>query len=269
MDEDMILPEGFELPPQTEEVAAETQETGAEGLETQDAGEDTKPPEEGVEAKEEPVSQPQKVKIKFNHEERELDIEEAATLAQKGLNYEKAVERARQEAAQAARDAVIAEMGYSWNGKPITTEAEYRQAKAEQELIQKYQDRDLPEEVIKELIENRRDREERAREKAAKEQEAQSLAKWNELFDYFKDVNERDFDPQKDALPAEVEEAIKSGQSPLQAYMKYHSKQLRNQLKIAQTNQANTKKAPVGSVTAGGSKPAEAEDLFLKGFNSI
>lgn len=266
MEEDMILPDDYQEATPAEEPTGDTQEPEFE--ETEPNAEDTKPADEPIDPQE-PVTQPQKVKIKFNHEEREIDIEEAAQLAQKGMNYEKAIERARQEAAQQARDAVIADMGYTWNGKPIQTESEYKQALAEQKLIEQYKDRDLPPEVIQELLESRRDREERQREKAQKEEEAKIQGSWNEFFAYFEEVNERAFDPKKDALPAEVEEAIGKGQTPLSAYMKHHSKELRNQLKIAKQNQANMKKAPVGSVTAGGGTKAEAEDLFLQGFNSI
>lgn len=260
-DDDIILPDDFVDTP-TAEPEVETQDTDFE-LDAEPNAEDTKPADEPVEPQE-PVPQPQKLKIKYNHQEMELDPEEAAPLVQKGLNYEKAVERAKQE----ARDAVIADMGYTdFEGKPITTEARYREVLQEKEIRDKYAD--LPDELRQELIASRRDREERAREKAAKEQEAQNLAKWNEFFDYFEEVNERPFDAKKDTMPAEVDEAIKAGQSPLQAYMKHHAKELRNRLKITQQNQENTRRAPVGSVTAGGGKPAVSEDPFLKGFDSV
>jgi hypothetical protein len=268
MEEDMILPDDFQdAAPQAEEPVVETQEPGLEDSEVSNA-EDTKPAEEPTEPTE-TVTQPQTVKIKFNHEEREIPLEEAAALAQKGMVFDKAIERAKQEAAQQARDAFIAEMGMTWNGKPITTEAEYRQALAEQELINKYKDRNLPPEVIQELIESRRDREERQREKAAREEEARRQADFNEFFAYFESVNERRFDPQKDILPQEVMDAVEKGQPLKYAYMEYHNKELRNQLKIAKQNEVNIKKAPVSSVTAGGGTKTESEDEFLAGFNSV
>lgn len=267
--EDAILPDDFvETPPQADETMVEAQDEPVDSLDDAEVVEDTTPTTDDAQADTEPT-QPQKIKIKFNKEERELDLEEAAQLAQKGLNYEKAIERARQEAAQQAKDEAIALMGMNWNGKPITTEAEYKQAKAEQELMQKYQDRDLPEEVIQELLESRRDREERKAKEQAQQQEQEKLSTWNEFFEYFEEVNERPFDAKKDALPAEVEEAIQKGVSPLNAYMKHHSKELRNQLKIAKQNQTNISRAPVGSVTAGGGTKTEPVDPFLEGFNSF
>lgn len=263
-DDDMILPDDFvDTPPQENETTVDEQEGTLESFEETEVLEDTTPNTDDAEAEQEPVQTPPKVKIKYNSEERELDLEEAAQLAQKGMNYEKAVERARQE----ARDAVIAEMGYTWNGKPIQTEAEYKQALEEQRIIEKYKDRDLPEEVIQELIESRRDREERQRKEQEQQKEQERLSAFNEFFEYFEEVNERPFDPKMDTLPQEVQEAVNKGQSLLAAYMKHHNKELRNQLKIAKQNQTNLKKAPVGSVTAGGSKAMESEDPFLQGFN--
>jgi hypothetical protein len=267
MDEDMILPDDFvETPPQADEQPVDMQEADFE--DTEQAAEDTKPADEPTEPQE-PGTQPLKIPVKFNHQDMELTVEEAAALAQKGMNYEKAIERARQEAAQQAKDALIADMGYTWNGKPITTEAEYKQALQEQELINKYKDRDLPEEVIRELVENRRFREEQQRERAEKEEQAKQQAQYNEFFAFFEEVNERPFDAKKDTIPAEVQEAVQNGQSLMTAYMRHHAKEMRNQLKIAKQNQANTRKAPIGSVTAGGGTRTEAVDPFMEGFNSI
>lgn len=264
MDEDMILPDDFvETPPQDDEPVEMQEETLDEGTETLETGEDTKPPVE-EEQPPEVNPEPQKIKIKFNHEERELDVEEAALLAQKGMNYDKAVERA----AQQARDAVIAEMGYSWNGKPITTEAEYKQALMEREIMEKYKD-NVPEEVLQELIASRKDREERQREKAAQEEQSKKQAEYNEFFNYFESVNERKFDPNKDTLPPEVLAAVENGANLKYAYMEHHNKELRNRLKIQSQNQANKQKAPVGSVTVNGGTKTVSDDLFLEGFNSI
>lgn len=265
MEDDIILPEGFEMPqPEGTEPVVETQEQTEP--ETVEPGEDTTPPDTTEQPE---VTEPQKIRVKFNHEEKELTVEEAAQLAQKGMNYEKAVERARQEAAQQARDAVIAEMGYTWNGKPITTESEYKQALAEQELINKYKDRELPEEVIKELIENRRFREESMKEKQTKETQAKEQAQFAEFFEYFQDANGRAFDPAKDSIPAEVQEAVSKGVPLKFAYMEHHNKELRNRIKIETQNKANKAKAPVGGVTVNGGTPPTSEDLFLKGFNSL
>ncbi|WP_308636114.1 hypothetical protein [Paenibacillus silvisoli] len=261
MDDDMILPDDFDSLP-ADDATTEPQEP-AEDLNTETVDEPTSEPTEPAESQQEPQTELQKIKVKFDRQERELSVEEAAALAQKGMNYERAVERARQE----ARDAYIAEQNYEWNGKPITTEAQYKQALAEQELMNKYAD--LPDELRQELIESRRDREERAKEKAEREEQAKKDAQVNDFLDYFQRVNERSFDAAKDSIPQEVKDAVDRGESLKTAYMEFHNKELRKQLAIAKQNEANKQKAPIGSVTANGVNKQEAEDDFLRGFNSV
>lgn len=257
VDEDVILPDDFEETPieQVEEpVTEEVDTTETEEQPTQ---------EEVIEQSNDFL------KIKYNKEEISLDQERARELAQKGMNFDKAVERAKQE----ARDAWVAEQKYEWNGKPITTETEYKQAVREQELMQHYQSKDLPDDVIQELIENRRFREE-YQEKDQKQQEeqqekAQQESELSEFLSYYKQANGRDFDPQKDTIPQEVWKATQNG-TPLNfAYMQHHNSELQNQLKVLKQNETNKKKAPVGSITAHGSQEVASEDDFLKGFNSI
>lgn len=265
MEEDMILPEGFEETP-TNEPEVETHEPEfEEPIDT--TVEDTKPTDEPIDTQE-PETQPQKIKLKYDSQELEVTADEAAVLAQKGMNYERAIERARQEAAQQARDEVIAGMQMQdYEGNPITSEARYHEVLREKEIREKYSD--LPDELRQELLESRRDREERQREKAAKEAESRQQADFDEFFRYFESVNERKFDADKDALPQDVIDAVNSGQSLKYAYMEHHNKELRNRIKIENQNKANSKTAPVGSVTAGGGTRTEAEDAFLSGFNSI
>jgi len=167
------------------------------------AGEPAREPEE------QPSAPPPKIKVKYNHQEIEVPYEEAIMHIQKGMNYEKAIERARQEAAkeaeQRARDAIIAEMGYTWRGKPITTEAEYRQALKEKEIEDKIrmQYSNLPEEIIEEILENRRFREETLAERKAREEaerkaqeqrdfEARKTAMFNEFFEEFPEYDNED-----------------------------------------------------------------------------
>ncbi|KRE33289.1 hypothetical protein [Paenibacillus sp. Soil724D2] len=263
MDDDMILDDGFDLPVDdaSDEITHEPSDFESEQASVE---EPTSEPTTPVEETKEDTPQQRMLKLKVDRGEREVPEEEAILLAQKGLNYERAVERAKQE----ARDTYIAEQGYTWNDKPITNEAEYKQALAEQDLMKKYQDKDLPPEVIQELIESRRDREERQQEKQAKEEEAKQQKSYDDFFQYFESVNERRFDPKTDTLPQEVIEAANNGQPLKYAYMEHFTKQLRNSLKVSKQNETNQKKAPVGSVSAYGNNSKEPSDPFLEGFNS-
>lgn len=260
MDDDKQFDMGFDDLPVNESVSDEFEQDPSD-FETEETEESTNETVETVEEVKE-TTEPQKIKVKFDREERELSVEEASLLAQKGMNYERAVARAAQE----ARDAYIAEQGYEWQGKPITNEAEYKQAIAEKEMMDKY--KDLPPELMQEIVESRRDREERAKEKQAKETEAKQQGDYNDFFQYFESVNERRFDPKTDTLPQEVIEAANNGQPLKYAYMEHFTKQLRNSLKVSKQNETNKQKAPVGSITSHGNNAKEPIDPFLEGWDS-
>lgn len=199
-----------------------------------------------------------RIPYKFMDQSGEMALDEAQTYLQKGMNYERAVEKARQE----ARDSWIAEQGYTWNDKPITTEAEYKQALKEQELAEKVRQQysNVPDEIVNKLIEFDRFREETQAEKQARlEQETQtkaeqerseSIRKQNQAFlQAFKEENGRGFDPDTDTIPNEVAVDVKNGLPLDYAYTKY----LLNQKRLgAQTIQANQKNAQSSTGSAKG-----------------
>ena len=122
-DIDAILPDGFnpedkdfsldklaDLAPITETQPAEPTANN----EPAPAEQPAEPEPTTVQEPSEPVPQPQTVKIKYNHEEHELSLEEAATLAQKGMNYDKLNERVQGfEAANARNERLAKLFGYS------------------------------------------------------------------------------------------------------------------------------------------------------------
>ena len=217
------------------------------------------------ETKPEPVKEEiPKLKIKFNHEEKEITLDEARELAQKGMNYEKAVAKAQQD----ARDAYIAEQGWvDFNVKPITTEKQYKDALKEQELREKY--KELPKEVQDELIESKRDREERKDKEKEQQTEQAKQADQVAFLTWFKEQNGRDFDASKDNIPPEVWQDNANGIPLIAAYSKHENATLRERIKKLEQNAGVAQKAPVGSVTAHGSAEVAEEDPFLKGFNSV
>lgn len=103
-------------------------------------------------------------------------------------------ENEKKSVAQQARDAYIAEQRYEWppgSGKLITTEAEYQEALRESELMQRYQNQGLPDDVVQELIENRKFREQyQSQQKIIQEQQRRVQ-------------QERDFVTRRDAMYAE------------------------------------------------------------------
>jgi hypothetical protein len=262
-DDNFFLDDSADLP--VEEASDEIEQDAADF--EQQTEESTNEPEsvEETQTPEPETPQERMLRLKVDREEKEVPESEAIRLAQIGMNQDRAIARAKQE----ARDTYIKEQGYTWNDKPITNEAEYKQALAEQKMIEQYKDRDLPPEVIQELVESRRDREERQREKQEKAEQEKQQAAFAEFFNYFESANERKFDPKTDTLPQEVIDMAESGVPLKYAYMDYHNRQLRNSLKVAKQNKTNSEKAPVGSVTSNGSvDTGKEDDWFSKGLDN-
>lgn len=224
---------------------------------------------------------PPPIKVKYNHQELELPYEEAVQHIQKGMNYDKAIERARreaaQEAAQKARDEWIAEQGYEWKGKPITTEAEYKQALREQEIEEKLrlQYSSLPDEIIEEILENRRFREETLAERKAREEaerkaqeEKDLITRRDSMYDEFmSEFPDYDTEEKWMSIPKEVwteaDKWLKSGgregRRLADALARYNLKQMQAQNQAAEANQANAASS-TGSVKGQG----KAQTFFTR-----
>jgi hypothetical protein len=258
MNEDMILPDDFEMPAEVETVedTTPTEETEVEAPETQEQETQTEQPE-----------QTPFLKVKYNKEEMELDEERARELAQKGLNYDKTIERL-QALESDPRLSFIEDLAQQ-HGMTPDEYIEAVQQQREQSRIDELVSQGISEEVAQELLESRRDREERKREKEAKAEEEKKNAEFGEFFNYFREANGREYVPNQDAIPENVWESVNQGVPLKFAYMAHENSQLRTQLSTLKQNQSNAQKAPVGSVTAHGGNEIAAEDDFLAGFNSI
>jgi hypothetical protein len=254
--EDMILPDDFQ-----EDTTPTEEVTENETLEPVEPVEDTKP----TEPTEEPVSP--FLKVKYNKEEMELDEMTARELAQKGLNYDKTIERL-QALESDPRLSFVEELAQQ-HGMDVPQYLEAVKQQREQERIDQLVEQGISEEVAQELLESRKDREERKKEKEEAAKEQKKNADYQEFFDYFKQANDRDFNSQSDEIPQSVWDATEKGVPLKYAYMEHQNNQFKTQLTTLKQNESNAKKAPIGSVTGHGSNPVEAEDDFLAGFNSI
>jgi hypothetical protein len=256
--EDMILPSDFEMPTEVETVedTTPTEETEVETLETPEQEPQTEQPE-----------QTPFLKVKYNKEEMELDEERARELAQKGLNYDKTIERL-QALESDPRLSFIEDLA---NQHGMTPD-EYIQAvqqQREQSRIDELVSQGISEELAQEMLENRKFRDQYEAEKKAKAEEEKKNAEFGEFFEYYRQANGREYVPNQDAIPENVWEAVNQGVPLKFAYMSHENQQLRSQLSMLKQNESNTKKAPVGSVSAHGSNDIDVEDEFLAGFNSI
>lgn len=256
--EDVILPDDYQetTPPQVDETI--------EPVETELETNQTETTEElGTEQPQIPSA----FKVKFNHEEKEITYDDAIPLIQKGMNYDKQIERLQQLETD-PRLHFVQELAESYN---MTVE-EYMDAvkqQKEQEALNELVQNNIPEEYAKEMLENRKFRQQFESERQTKVQQEKQNEEFNEFFSYFKDVIGKEFNPEKDEIPASVWEANKNGVPLKYAYMEHQNQTFKSQLQQLKQNQSNVKKTPVGSVTKHGSTELAVDDDFLRGFNSI
>jgi hypothetical protein len=253
--EDVILPDDYETPPEVE-VTEEQIETPVETVE------DTNPTEQTEQEKQEAL---QMLRVKYNKEEREIPIDEAIPLVQKGLNYDKTLERL-QALESDPRLSFVEDLAQQF-GMDVPTYLEAVKQQREEERIQELVEQGISQEVAQELLENRKFRDQFESEKRAKQEEEKKNQEFTEFFEYFREANGREFTPGQDNIPDEV---LANKDVPLKyAFMQHENNQLRQQLQTHKQNESNKQKAPVGSVTAHGSTEVASEDLFMQGFNSI
>lgn len=121
---------------------------------------------EPVAAEQEPVVDQSTTAVEESTETPTSGVEETApaageepTVDKQEVAFAKRLAAERAKIAQESRDAWIAEQGYSWQGKSITTEAEYKQALREQEIMKSLEGQNVPPEIVEEIVAGKRDRE--------------------------------------------------------------------------------------------------------------
>lgn len=230
--------DGLDTSVNTQEVAGTVQDTTPQ--ETQNTEVNTETVETNVEGANGEVTTPQ-------HEEKpKQSAEDNAKFAEMRRKHAADLAAERQK----AKDDFIASQGYSWNGKPITTEAEYNKALAEQQEQQRIAElveKNVPEEYAKEMVENKKFREQYEAEKQSKEQEVAKQEQFKEFLQAFPDVKAEE-------IPPEVWEEFDKG-TPLKiAYTMAENAKLKAKLeayeKGAKTEESNAKNAAssIGSV---------------------
>lgn len=266
-EEDAILPDDYvaESNPFEEESAdpfndEETTDTGLDTYETEDE-------ELGQQEEAQLTPEQLRFKVKYNHEEQELGYDEAVPLIQKGMNYDKVEQRVR-ELESDPRLSFVEEMAKE-QGMEVNEFLEAVKSAREDRQLQELVQQNIPEEYAREILENKKFREQFEAEKKAKEEEGKKNQEFGEFFEFFKQANDRDYVPGQDEIPQEVWDAHAQG-TPLKfAYMQHHNQQLKSQLKTYKQNETNAKRAPIGSVTTFGNDEPTSIDPFLAGFDSI
>ena len=279
-DDDIILPDGFnvetgqwedEAPvdsaPTIEPEAPVDQPEVAAEEEPQPAPETPEPTSQT----EVPTQAPATIKVRYNHEDREIGLDEAAILAQKGLNYDKLDERLKSyEQANSRSEALAKRLGYDSAAAMFdAAETSYVESKVK-DLV----DAGNTEAMARFLVNQELDKQAKAYE--AEAQKSQPSAE--EVPQYKPIQNERMSEleefvkayPGITKLPDEVIQANRNGTRLLVAYERYQNKAALNELAILKQNQAAAARAPVSGVAG---KPATTapdidDDPFMKGFNN-
>lgn len=206
-----------------------------------------------------------KITIKYNGEEREITLDEARTLAQKGMNYDHVHE-------ELERNREIASMIEGFAKKSGVSVAEYvklaREASDAARIEEKVNalratDEDASDTTLRELAKAQLAREEAAAEKAEKAAEkAKSdaeVAGWQKLFTDNPELVGADGKP---TVPPKVFDYVKSGMTPTESYFRFKAEELENENKTLKSAKVAEEKS-VGSVSA---QASPAADDFLSGF---
>jgi len=280
-EEDVIMPEGYEEGDDIFEQAMDEEQALTMEQEPGQRNVDTEPAEDSVVPQtEEPTTAPevkeetpkQTVRIKFNHEERDIDLNEAATLAQKGLAFDKAKARADQAEQSLAQMAAEAKaLGYESVQDMLAAARKSYDDNRVQSLINEGNT-----EAMARFLVNQEAKERAAAVVIPQEpvveptqeptvQKAPSAFKDGEIEEFVQMY------PGVTKIPQEVIDSHQKGVRLSVAYERYQSKQAQEELRVLRQNQAAAARAPISSgVTEGGggnTKPPE-KDPFLEGFDS-
>lgn len=294
--DDVILPDGFdaesfdavegvdaamdslgETETPTNESAPEDSSSSVQQVETEEASTPEVDPATELEQTitQETPATPQTIKIKYNHEERELGLDEAAIWAQKGMNYDKLEERVKAfEANNAKSDRLAKQLGYANTEEMIAKAEENFINRKVRELV----DAGNTEAMAKFLVEQEMSKagfstqapQTEPQETPTPEPPSKPLIspeRKAELDEFVRAY------PGITKLPDEVLTANRNGVRLKTAYENYQLKQKyeeqQKQLNILKQNQEAADRAPVtGTVGRAAPKREEPEDPFLKGFDS-
>lgn len=179
--------------------------------------------------------------------------------AEENAKFAEVRRRAAEEARTKAKDETIAEMFGESHG--IYTYAEYQVALAKQEqeqhdqaIREEYEAKGLPDDVVNELVEWKRSREQSKAEEVTKQQQAQQQADMREFIKEFPDVKPED-------IPVEVWQANEKGVPLSYAYAKHAYKQATKAEEISKANEENAKSS-TGSVSGlGGQSTALTQEM--------
>lgn len=206
------------------------------------------------------------IRVKYNGEERDISLDEARTLAQKGLNYDHVVEE--RDRNRSAFDFLMERAKVE--GITVEQLIERERGRAEDQRLEakkseiRARDDDASDETIESLarleLEAEKARAERESAKARENKDKEEIESWNRLFREHPELIAPDGSSK---VSPGVLELVKSGRTPTEAFLTERNRELEAQSRVAASEQ-RAKQKSVGSLS--GVQSAE-EDDFLAGFN--
>lgn len=198
-------------------------------------------------------------KVKYNHQELELPVDELITYAQKGMNYDHVV--SERDSLKNAREFAVLDKFAKQSGMTREQYLKFLEDSYLQNEIQERINAGTPPQVAQKEVElSRREMTLAEREEQIRRQEERER-QLNQLQNQFAKLFEEH--PEAKQLPPEVIEAVARGEEPISAYRAYENRQLKEKLKVLQQSQKNAASS-IGSVK--GDAGANSADAFLSGF---
>ena len=259
---DNLFDEDVETAVETETEEVETESDSKAEQNTEDGGNGVDQTEDGGKGTE------ASIRVKFNGEEKDISLDEARTLAQKGMNYDHIVEE--RDRNKNAFDFLVEQA----KRKGMTVEdyiAGERANAVNQRIDEKMRvlrerDDDASDETLRDLAKFELAEEDAKKKK--EEAEASEIEKnneiegWNKLFKAHPELIEKDGQTK---ITDEVFKLVGEGYSPTEAYQMTRIKELEEKSKIAESAE-KAKAKSIGSLR--GDQTTE-EDSFLEGFDSF
>lgn len=208
------------------------------------------------------------IRVKFNGEEKDISLDEARTLAQKGMNYDHIVEE--RDRNKNAFDFLVEQA----KSKGMTVE-DYiagERANAENQRIDekmrvlRERDDDASDETLRNLAKLELAEEEakkkREEAEASETEKNNEIEGWNKLFKAHPELIEKDGQTK---ITDEVFKLVREGHSPTEAYYITRVRELEEKSKIEESAE-KAKNKSIGSLR--GDQTTD-EDAFLEGFDSF
>jgi len=212
---------------------------------------------EGTEEQEQQEEAPF-LQVKYNKEDKALSKEEAIMLAQKGMNYDKVIEKLNSIESDP-------NIGYlkslaERNNMSLEGLVDYWKQQEEEAELNELLQRNIPEDYAREMLENKKFREEIQKKEIEQQQKAKQDKEFKDFFAAYPKI-----DPKN--IPNEVWEVREREGIPLKyAYLQHENSQLVKEKEILLNNNKNRKKAPGLGTTQFGHGEAPNKDPFMEGF---